>query len=163
LNERSIRDALHDAVFEVLEKMFFIYATEEDAGDSGAQEPALVVELSFDGDPPGVFRLLLPRVAAAGFAADFLGEEADSLTAREIGEVAKELANMICGAMLSRIESRASFRLSTPSLVAGEPAEDAGSPEVPGTVCTVDTGRGLLVARIVTERRECTSTGKSAF
>jgi CheY-specific phosphatase CheX len=144
-------------MFEVLEKMFFIEAG--DGGPASDAAPGMLVKVAFDGDPPGVFRMSLARAAAAHIAADFLGEDADSLNANQIDEVAKELANMICGAVLSRIESRATFRLSAPALVAGCAADCVISQ---GTLCAVDTGSGILTAGIDMGRRECSSTARSA-
>ena len=58
----------------------------------------------------------LARAAANAIAADFLGEDAESLTAQQSTDVTLELANMICGAVLSRIESSATFRLGAPQI-----------------------------------------------
>ena len=52
---------------------------------------------------------------------------------------------MICGAVLSRIESSATFRLSAPDLVVG--GATAGC-AIQGTVCAVETGSGILTAGI---------------
>jgi hypothetical protein len=60
-------------------------------------------------------RIARPRPTL--IAADFLGEDAESLTDRQSTEVTLELANMICGAVLSRIESRATFPPGTPQIV----------------------------------------------
>ncbi|MCU1238446.1 MAG: CheC, inhibitor of methylation [Candidatus Solibacter sp.] len=140
--------------------MFFIDAGDE-AGDAPVSDTALTdlgvfVQVAFHGDPPGVFHMSLARDVATRIAADFLGLDADSVTAEQVNDVAKELANMICGAVLSRLESRATLRLSTPDLVDGDAAV------LPGTVCAVETGSGILTARIAMEKRECSPTAKSA-
>ena len=101
----------------------------------------------------------LAHAAASLIAADFLGEDADSVTPAQVQEVAKELANMICGAVLSRIESSAIFRLATPDLVDGHSDVPA---HFEGTVCAVETGSGVLAAGIAMETRECTPTVRSA-
>ncbi len=103
------------AAQQVLETMFFttiMGARREPPGDS-----ALEPRLSFDGNPSGSFGLKLSAGAARAIAANFLGVEEDSeLTCAQIGEVACELANMICGAMLSQVESDSTFQISHPSL-----------------------------------------------
>jgi hypothetical protein len=109
--------------------------------------------------PPGCFQLRLDRSAAAAIAADFLGKDIASLTPRQSTEVTLELANMICGAALSQIESGATFRLGTPEILAcglarPGPAED--------TWYTVDTGSGALSAAIQMETRTCPAPQKSA-
>ncbi len=139
--------------------MFFIEASGEPAADSAAPWPTVCVELGFDGDPPGVFRMSLARAAAAQIAADFLGEDAGSLTGRQVDEVAKELANMICGAVLSRIESRATFRLAAPGIVPG--GVDARGAVQEGIVCAFETGSGMLTAGIHMGIRECSPIARS--
>ena len=155
LTDTSIQTALRESVIEVLEKMFFIEASAGIPSEASLDAP-VVVELCFEGDPPGVFRMSLARAAAALIAADFLGEEAESLNPHQVDEVAKELANMICGAVLSRIESSATFRLAPPGLIS------SSVQGVPGTVCAVETGSGVLIAGIVMETRVCSPFAKSA-
>ena len=157
MTETAIHQALRDAVVEVLEKMFFIEATGEPGSDLAPGSQAVTVEVAFDGDPPGVFRMSLAGESATVIAADFLGEDAPSLRGDQVEGVAKELANMICGAVLSRIESSATFRLSPPDLLAGDRAKT-----IQGTVCAVETGNGILTAGINMETKVCSPTGRSA-
>ncbi len=159
MTDTSIQLALRESVVEVLEKMFFIEAITELPADNAAPAPAVIVALEFDGDPPGVFRMSLARAAATQIAADFLGEDPESLAPPQVEEVAKELANMICGAVLSRIESSVTFRLSAPDLVA---RDELSTGALPGTTCTVETGSGLLTAGIDMETRTCSPTARSA-
>src|SRR5579871_908375 len=154
MTDTSIQLALRESVVEVLEKMFFIEAITDLPAEAAPPDPAVVVALDFDGDPPGVFRMSLARAAAALIAADFLGEDPDSLAGPQVDEVAKELANMICGAVLSRIESSVTFRLSAPDLVAsGTLDESTPRGPFPVNTCTVETGSGLLTAGIDMETR----------
>ena len=134
--------------------MFFIEAGESLAPPS--PETALTIELTFDGDPSGWFQLSLSPTAAAAVAANFLGEDRDSLTSAQFEEVAKELANMICGAALSRTESRATFRLAEPRLLR-PPAAPCGD-----SLCTLETGSGPLTLAIRMEAKACPSSAKSA-
>jgi len=145
----AIRAALSTAVADVLERMFFLEALGE-ADEPPANSGMVAVQLTFDGDPPGCFRMRLARAAAGSIAADFLGEDAESLTGEQSADVTLELANMICGAVLSRIESSATFRLGTPQIVADDanterPAEEARY--------TVETGTGTLTVAIQMEKR----------
>ena len=160
MTDTSIHLALRESVVEVLEKMFFIEPITDLPPDAAAQGPALVVALEFDGDPSGVFRMSLTRAAAALLAADFLGKDVASLSARQVDEVAKELANMICGAVLSRIESTVTFRLSAPGISARREPDPHGA--FPRNTCTVETGNGLLTAGIDMETRTCSPTTRSA-
>jgi CheY-specific phosphatase CheX len=162
LTETAVQLALRESVVEVLEKMFFIEAVSDLPAEPAAQAPAVFVQLEFEGDPPGTFRMSLARAAAALIAADFLGEDAESLTPGQVDEVSKELANMICGAVLSRIESSVTFRLSAPNLIASRPLDQSAPAVIPGTLCTVETGSGILTAGIDRETRVCPPTARSA-
>jgi len=150
-----IRAALASAVGDVLESMFFLDTLGE-AGEPPAGADTVKVHLSFEGDPPGCFEMRLARRAANAIAADFLGEDAGSLTPRQSTDVTLELANMICGAVLSRIESSATFRLGAPRVVADIVADEET------TRYTVETGSGTLTAAIRMETRTCTATEKYA-
>jgi CheY-specific phosphatase CheX len=105
------------AAQQVLETMFFtsIMGERRDPPD----DPALEALVSFEGEPQGSFGLKLSASAARAIAANFLGVEDEAeLTDSQIGEVACELANMICGTMLSQVESGSTFNISHPRLAA---------------------------------------------
>ena len=142
--------------------MFFLDTLGE-AGEPPAGADTVAVHLSFGGDPAGCFEMRVARPAATAIAADFLGEDAGSLSPQQSADVTLELANMICGAVLSRIESSATFRLGAPRLVADMVADDTREawPEET-TRYTVETGSGTLTAAIRMETRTCTATEKYA-
>ena len=111
---------LRESVDEVLEKMFFIRSLGDSAGASGG--PELIAHLTFEGRPAGSFTLRADVSAARSITADFLGAEDVDVADEQVGEVICELANMICGSALSRIESDFDFRLTSPVLVPAPPA-----------------------------------------
>jgi CheY-specific phosphatase CheX len=154
----TIQAALCTAVADVLESMFFLEALGE-AAEPPAGAETVTAHLTFDGDPPGWFHMRLARPAASAIAADFLGEDLESLTDRQSAEVTMELANMICGAVLSRIESRASFRLGTPEIGTGDAGGQGRAEE---TRYTVETGSGTLTVAIQMDTRTCSPTEKYA-
>ena len=138
--------------------MFFLEVLGEIA-EPPPQAENVTVQVSFDGDPPGSFQMRIARPAANAVAADFLGEDLESLSARQSTDVTLELANMICGAVLSRIESRAAFRLGSPQIVADDTVQPNSGEE---TRCTVETGSGPLTVAIQMESRTCLPTEESA-
>jgi CheY-specific phosphatase CheX len=114
-------EILCEAARQVLETMFFTSIMGERKLPPGG--PLLEPRVSFGGDPSGSFGLKLSAGAARAIAANFLGVEDDSeLTSAQVGEVACELANMICGAMLSQVESGSTFQISHPRLVEAQDA-----------------------------------------
>jgi CheY-specific phosphatase CheX len=56
---------------------------------------------------------------AQGLASSFLGREPESLDAADCTGVAGELANMICGSVLSHYAEESEFRLAAPVLQQG--------------------------------------------
>ena len=74
-------------------------------------------------------------------------------------EVLGEAAEPPPEAVLSRIESRAAFRLGSPQIVADDWGKRGPAEE---TRCTVETGSGALTVAIQMETRTWSSTAESA-
>jgi len=93
----------------------------------------LCVTLTFRGDPPGRFGALLSGPVARTLAADFLRMEPDALTPVQIFEVAGELANIVCGGVLSELEANANFSISSPVMDHADSSPQVGCRfELPG-------------------------------
>ncbi len=111
----SLEIALRHSVEEVLEKMFFIRSLGESESGAGPDEE-ICSRLKFEGRPSGCLTLCVAGPAARSISADFLGLEEEDLDPGQVGEVVCELANMICGSVLSRVGSAVTFRLAHPEL-----------------------------------------------
>jgi CheY-specific phosphatase CheX len=122
--EATISAALEESVADVLEKMFFV-RWEPSESNQGTAERETCANVSFRGSPSGVLALRVTQKEARSIAADFLGASEEELSERQIEEVICELANMICGSVLSRIESTTTFQLAEPSIVTPEPSPSA--------------------------------------
>lgn len=118
MTESLVRQALQDSVTEVLEKMFFVETLGECA-DPAEEPPAdeIAAGLTFQGEPPGALLLRLTSPAARQISADFLGIDEAEVSNGQTSEVVRELANMICGSVLSRVEGAAAFHLAAPQIV----------------------------------------------
>jgi len=110
---------LRPACEEVLETMFFTSVLEghglpvEFPVDG---EPGIGSWLAFVGEPSGIFQVRTTASAARALAAGFLGEMDGNVTSERAGEVVCELANMLCGSVLSRMDETGVFELSHPEL-----------------------------------------------
>lgn len=140
---------LAESVKEVLEKMFFADLVEPEQEVAPPRD--IHAQVIFEGDPSGSFDLVLDLDAARSAAADFLGEDPEELTAEQMHQVVCELANMICGSVLSRIESSGTFRLEEPRIVSSD--EAPRPPAEAGFQAAL--GAGLLRAEIRMERAAC--------
>ncbi|MBV9508286.1 MAG: chemotaxis protein CheX [Acidobacteriia bacterium] len=120
----TVKEVLAECTEEALEQMFFVRPLSEPAAPHSAESPHVVAELNFQGEPSGSFSLSVSPAAARSIAADFLAEEENILSKEQVEEVICELANIICGSVLTRLESRITFRLASPQIVkAAQPWE----------------------------------------
>jgi CheY-specific phosphatase CheX len=96
--------------------MFFTSTAGDAEPPEAAAEAWVSAGLSFRGDPPGRFGVRLSVETGRKIAASFLGVDEEAVTEAQIGEVACELANMLCGSVLSRLETQTRFELNSPEL-----------------------------------------------
>jgi len=144
MTELNFDQLLSGTVDSVLETMFFSAAWGPGEPETGGA--VLASRLAFHGRPCGTFAVCLSEPAARLLAAAFLGEDVEALTDSQIGQVVCELANMLCGSLVSKLESEESFDLAPPELVPfgsetttgfGAPPAARQSFEIEGGVLTV--------------------------
>ncbi len=130
---------LETATREVLETMFFTSVF--GLSPEPVPEPRFNVRIVFSGSPPGVFRMSVSSTTARSIAANFLGAEREAdVNEAQTGNVIRELANVICGHTLSRLESGATFELGSPELVAVS--------EAPPDSCVLMSEHGMLAVSL---------------
>lgn len=103
------------AVPDVLETMFFESLAE--APEVGSLPPAVLLDTSrvdFEGSVCGYLVLAAPSSLSASLAGAFLALDDQGAPAYNIEFVLGELANMLCGSALGRLQPDGTFRLSTP-------------------------------------------------
>jgi CheY-specific phosphatase CheX len=121
MRELDLVRHLQPAFTEVLETMFFTSVLDTCAGAGvPAGAPAVSSRLTFRGDPSGVFEIGITESAARSLASSFLGEDEQELSESKAGDVVCELANMLCGSVLSRIGGDFRFDLSHPEIVGSD-------------------------------------------
>jgi CheY-specific phosphatase CheX len=113
----ELEELLSGAVNSVLETMFFTAVGREQEPE---ESPAIAAHLSFRGNPSGDMVISLSMAAASPIAAGFLGVDEADLTEAQAGEVLCEMANMLCGWVISKIETKTSFDLAPQRLVPPE-------------------------------------------
>jgi CheY-specific phosphatase CheX len=108
--------SLDMAVAETLETMFF----------SDAQNPAdgevtwhnsICSEVRFTGDAEGWLQLRMSKEGASRLAANFLGLDPPEVSRFQLESVCGEMANMICGAMVSTASPEGTFFLTPPEII----------------------------------------------
>ncbi|MBY0504887.1 MAG: chemotaxis protein CheX [Bryobacteraceae bacterium] len=138
-----IDEQLGSVTRAVLETMFFTEPGGLTTEDSDLALPRLAVMLRFRGSPSGDLSLSVTRAAMAPLAAAFLGE--DEVSPTQVDEMACELANMLCGSLVSRLETRMSFDLSSPTLITPEAALAPRAGEVSRQSCELAHGTLTVV------------------
>ena len=106
------------AAAEVLETMFFasVYGPPQAGADRAG--PRMAARVGFAGTPNGVLTLSISTPAMRALAANFLAsDDGDPLPVSQLEGVICELANMICGALLSQVKAAELFRLTSPELL----------------------------------------------
>ena len=115
MTELRFDQLLSTTVDSVLQTMFFsvIWGPAEPETNGAVLES----RLAFRGHPSGTFDVCLSEPSARLLAAAFLGEDEESLTDSQTGQVVCELANMLCGSLVSSLQTDGSFELDSPELV----------------------------------------------
>jgi CheY-specific phosphatase CheX len=141
--DTDVKWALATAMDSVLEQMFFVMDLAETETGGASSTSSLHARVRFAGEPSGWLDVEVEREAAMAMAADFLAVDAADLTAAQVQDVVLELANMLCGAALSRLEEGGLMRLSAPEALPG--------PETPDTPAaaarSVHVGTGVVTVR----------------
>lgn len=143
----ELNQILSESTAEVLESMFFTSPLDCSVPSGRAMENSISAGLFFRGTPPGRFGICASMDAARLLAASFLGEDAESVTEQQCGEVVCELANMLCGSVLSRMEKDTLFALTQPKI--GEP--ESICPEHPSVCLEFALEEGSLLAWVFVE------------
>jgi hypothetical protein len=154
-----IEDAVHKLLSEsaaaTLETMFFAAPDQVSMDPRRPAGELLAVRLTFQGAPPGWFGLVASEPVARTLAANFIGcEDGASLLPTQVSAVIGELANIMCGSVLSELESDANFDLNEPETThAG--AADAGPDFAAGSpsTCRFEFPEGALVFFFAFEER----------
>ena len=115
--DTALSAALEESVADILEKMFFIPAVSSAPAVSSGGLPEIAAQLSFLGEPSGILTLRVSQDLARSIGADFLGVDMDEVSQQQVEQVICELANMICGSVLSRARGATTFHLLAPAIV----------------------------------------------
>jgi hypothetical protein len=144
--ERNFDQLLSGAVDAVLETMFFAVSMGPAEPETGPE--VLEARLAFRGNPSGTLGVRLSAASARLFAAGFLGEDEETLTDSQPGQVVCELANMLCGSLVSKLEDEESFALASPELVPAASETAAGSQALPTARQSFELENGIITVTL---------------
>jgi CheY-specific phosphatase CheX len=129
-NIKKIEQILTTAIFEVFEKMFFVFS--EPLRNEGFPAFQWRAKIAFTGPFAGEMGLDMTATLARTLARNMLNLEAQEITEAVIADCAKESLNMICGNFLRHVDPAHRATLSIPTFEAvasrsGNGAEPGGT------------------------------------
>ncbi|MCK9363687.1 MAG: chemotaxis protein CheX [Syntrophales bacterium] len=136
-----IRKTLQNSIFDVFEKMFFVFLERSDIKHLKYRWAA---SISFSGYKSGKLIVYFSEGIAEVMAQNMLNIAAGELTEKLREDCIKESVNMICGNFLGKFDSSRVFDLSLPlfDAVAGETVtDDNGDDKI---VFHFESGSGML-------------------
>jgi CheY-specific phosphatase CheX len=116
---QEFADVVVRVAAQVLETMFFEEAVPTPCGHAWLRT-AVSVHVSFEGSHQGEFLLSVSPDTARSIASGFLGLDPEEMTGTQPGDVILELANILCGALMSTLWPDSALSLGTPELAAAE-------------------------------------------
>jgi CheY-specific phosphatase CheX len=119
-NMLKIHQVLTDSIFEVFEKMFYIFLepVQQDLGTYRWR-----TAISFSGLVKGEMVALFSQPLAEVMMQNMLNDQGEEIDENLLGDCLKEAINMICGNYLQKVDPSLIFDLSLPvltSVAAGE-------------------------------------------
>jgi CheY-specific phosphatase CheX len=100
-----------NAIFEVFEKMFFIFLEPVENTNNRYDH---ISSIDFEGRMKGGLSIKFSRKMAEMMARNMLGCEKDEITDHVLADCAKEAANMVCGNFLRKMSRDEIFKLGLP-------------------------------------------------
>jgi CheY-specific phosphatase CheX len=131
---QKIHQSLKKSIFEVFEKMFFVFLEPAEAFPAGTE--VLKASIRFRGPRSGILDLLFTADLATKMVQNLLLKDLDEISERDVEDCLKESANVVCGNFLRIFDSSLTFDLSIPGFERnpGKPGEEkdeeAGNPVV---------------------------------
>jgi CheY-specific phosphatase CheX len=113
-NMEKIRKTLTVSIFEVFEKMFYIFLEPVDKCNG---EYKFAVSIKFSGPANGVIGVKFSRELAEVMVQNMLNIDRSEITDRLVEDCLKESVNMIGGNFLRKLDSSKVFNLSLPEML----------------------------------------------
>lgn len=113
ITDREFAEVVVRVAVEVLATMFFEEAAPE-ACEHDWLASAISASVDFGGSHCGEFLVSVSPNTARSIASGFLGLETEEMTESQPGEVILELANILCGTLLSTLYPESNLSLGSP-------------------------------------------------
>ena len=111
-NIKKIKEMLTAAIFEVFEKMFYVFSEPLPTNGETYQMKSTI---SFSGPVAGKIQILLNGMIAETMVKNMLGLEEEEIDESIMADCVKESINMICGNFLRKLDPERVYHLSIPT------------------------------------------------
>lgn len=116
-NDSNLLPMVEIVTREILETMFF---SEAEPVACRHSENWIAARVRFTGEPRGEMTVMLSRELALSASAGFLAEDNGEVTDEQQKQVSCELANIVCGVILSRLHPHARVSLGVPGMTSSD-------------------------------------------
>jgi len=117
-NMLKIRQTLTDSIFEVFERMFYVFLEPANRQEGNYDYRACI---NFSGPLMGKLTVLFSRPLVEVMLKNMLNVDESGINEQLMEDCLKESVNMICGNFLSKYDSSQVFDLSIPAYASGLP------------------------------------------
>jgi CheY-specific phosphatase CheX len=111
VNIKTIREMLTRAIFEVFEKMYYIFSEPIEGNSAHYQMKSTI---NFSGSSSGQIQIFLSRGIAEGMVKNMLNLQQHEIDLPIMADCVKESLNMICGNFLRKFDPEKVFDLTLP-------------------------------------------------
>lgn len=111
VNIKTIQEMLTRAIFEVFERMYYIFSEPLEGNGWNYQMKSTI---NFSGSVNGTIQLFLSRGIAEAMAKNMLNLEQEEIDLPIMADCVKESLNMICGNFVRKLDAKKVFDLSIP-------------------------------------------------
>ena len=112
MNIKKIKEILTTAIFEVFEKMFYVFS---EPLQSEGENYQMKSTINFSGPVSGEIHIFLNRPIAEMMVKNMLGLDEGEINESIMADCIKESVNMICGNFLRKLDPDRVFHLSIPT------------------------------------------------
>jgi len=113
---KKIEEMMRPSIFEVFERMFFIFL---ESSDINNKEYEIEAAIRFNGSINGEIKILLSSSVIKAMVHNMLDLREDEIDGQNMEDCSKEAVNMICGNFLGKLDSTKVFKLSIPTFNLG--------------------------------------------
>jgi len=148
--ERNVKEMAMMSIFEVFEKMYYIFLEPRDS--ACVEEGRWAVEIRFSGALRGEMHAYYAEPLAETMIGNALNIDKEEITVQIREDCLKECINMICGSFLQRYEPDKSLQLSIPLFMGKASVPRVG--EIPDAIQLAFEADGVPLDAIIKIAKE---------